>query len=223
MAEYLAIPKDKIHVVYPGLNLTGHGGPRTGRNESPFTLGYFARICPEKGLHVLAEAFVQLHRMPETPASRLRISGWLGSQNQAYLEDIRKRLEAAGLGDRVEHVSCPDHASKVRFLQGLHLLCVPTTYREPKGLYVLEAWANGVPVVQPRHGSFPELIEMTQGGWLVPPDNPAELAAAIRRLMEQPDELRQAGRRGHDALKRHFTAERMARETVEVFEKYTRE
>ena len=52
------------------------------------------------------------------------------------------------------------------FLQSLDVLSVPTTYREPKGLYVLEAWANGVPVVQPRHGSFPELMEAAGGGLL---------------------------------------------------------
>ena len=55
----------------------------------------------------------------------------------------------------------------MRFLHGIDVLSVPTTYREPKGLYVLEALANGVPVVQPSHGSFPELIEVTGGGILV--------------------------------------------------------
>ena len=52
------------------------------------------------------------------------------------------------------------------------MLSVPTTYKEPKGLYVLEALANGIPVVQPRHGSFPELIEATGGGLLVNSDDP---------------------------------------------------
>ena len=66
----------------------------------------------------------------------------------------------------------------MRFLQGLDVLSVPTTYREPKGLYVLEALANGVPVVQPRHGSFPELIEATGGGLLVNPDDPPTWPAA---------------------------------------------
>src|SRR5262245_15482961 len=56
MAGYFGVPRARIHVVLPGLNLKGHGGPRPERGDRPFTVGYFARICPEKGFHVLAEA-----------------------------------------------------------------------------------------------------------------------------------------------------------------------
>ena len=84
---------------------------------------------------------------------------------------MRQRLDAAGLLGDFEYVESPDHANKVRFLQVVDVLSVPTMYREPKGLYVLEALANGVPVVQPAHGSFPELIEATGGGLLVPPND----------------------------------------------------
>ncbi len=222
MAEYLALPKERIHVVYPGLNLKGHGGPAPQRNGPPFTVGYFARVCPEKGLHVLAEAFALLRRLPGVPPCRLRVSGWLGENNRAYFNGIRTHLEADGLASDFEYVECPDHASKVRFLQSLDVLSVPTTYREPKGLYVLEAWANGVPVVQPRHGSFPELIQQTQAGWLVEPDSPEDLALALERLLAHPEYLREMGARGKEAVGQHFTAERMARETAEVFRKYVR-
>src|SRR5262249_35906582 len=151
---YFQIAREKIHVIYPGLNLSGHTGqPKPALSE--FTVGYFARICPEKGLHVLAEAFQILLKQPDALPCRLRVSGWLGEHNRTYLEGIRQRLEENGHAERFEHVESPDHETKVRFLQSLDVLSVPTTYREPKGLYVLEALANGVPVVQPRHGSFP--------------------------------------------------------------------
>src|SRR5204863_4022784 len=110
----------------------------------------------------------------------------LGDNNRAYFEDIRRRLTDAGLSEHFEHVDSPDHASKVRFMQSIDVLSVPTTYREPKGLYVLEALANGVPVVQPRHGAFPELIEATGGGLLVNPDDPEDLARGLRPLLENP-------------------------------------
>jgi glycosyltransferase involved in cell wall biosynthesis len=96
---------------------------------------------------------------------------------------------------------------------------VPTTYREPKGLYILEAWANGVPVVQPRHGTFPELIEAAGGGVLVHPDDPADLAQALRRLMDQPDQARDMARRGHEAVRTRFHAAAMAEETLRVLRK----
>lgn len=102
------------------------------------------------------------------------------------------------------------------------MLSVPATCREPKGLYVLEALANGVPVVQPRHGSFPELIAATGGGLLVNPDDPADLARGLRQLLENPAQRAELGRKGKEAVQQCFHADRMARETVEVYSKYVR-
>jgi glycosyltransferase involved in cell wall biosynthesis len=124
------------------------------------------------------------------------------------------------VADDFEHVECPDHASKVRFLQSIDVLSVPTAFREPKGLYVLEAWANGVPVVQPRHGSFPELIEATGGGLLVEPGDTPALATAIRRLLDDPACRAELGGKGQDAVRRRFTARVMAEETVAVLSRY---
>jgi glycosyltransferase involved in cell wall biosynthesis len=220
MAGYFTIARERIHVVLPGLNLQGHGGVRIAENGRPFTVGYFARICPEKGFHVVAEAFRRLRQTPGTPPCRLRVSGWLGDNNRAYFDGVRKQLADAGLAGDFEHVESPDHASKVRFLQSLDVLSVPTVYREPKGLYVLEALANSVPVVQPRHGSFPELIEATGGGLLVTPEDPADLARALRQLMDNPGHRGELGRKGQAAVFDRFHAERMARETADVYARY---
>jgi glycosyltransferase involved in cell wall biosynthesis len=220
MTDYLKIPRERIHVVYPGLNLAGHGGPRPPANGPPYTIGYFARICPEKGLHILAEAFHLLNQTPGVPPSRLRVSGWLGDNNRPYFDDIQRRIKEWGLADIFAHSESPDHASKVRFLQELDVLSVPTTYREPKGLYILEALANGVPVVQPRHGSFPELVEKTGGGLLANPDDPADLARVLGQVLEDRQRREELGRRGKEAVHLHFTAEMMARETVTVYRKY---
>ncbi len=219
MSSYLGIPRERIHVVYPGLNLRGHGGPRAPDGGPP-VIGYFARVCPEKGLHVLAEAFRLLQEDSGAPRARLHVSGWLGENHRAYVDEVRIRLMEARLGDRVNFFASPDHASKVRFLQGLDVLSVPTTYREPKGLYVLEALANGVPVVQPRHGSFPELIEATGGGLLVNPDDPHDLAAGLRRLLEDVALREELGRQGKEVVHRRFQAATMAEETVTVYRKY---
>jgi glycosyltransferase involved in cell wall biosynthesis len=220
MAGLLGLPADRVHVVYPGLDLRGHGGAAARASGEPYTIGYFARICPEKGFHVLVDAFLRLRQTAGAPPCRLRVSGWLGENNRAYYNEQRRRLDEAGLGESVEHVESPDHAGKVRFLQGLDVLSVPTTYREPKGLYVLEALANGVPVVQPRHGSFPELIEATGGGLLFAPDDTAALAEVLRGLADQPERGREMGRKGQQAVRDRFTAERMTHDTVAVYKHY---
>jgi glycosyltransferase involved in cell wall biosynthesis len=220
MSGYLGIPRERIHVVLPGLDLRGHGGPRPEPTGGPFTIGYFARICPEKGFHLLVEAFRLLRQKPGTEGCRLHASGWLGANSRPYFEEAVRTLHDAGLGEAFRHAECPDHASKVRFLQGLDVLSVPTVYREPKGLYVLEALANGVPVVHPRHGSFPELIAATGGGLLVKPEDPADLAEALYGLLRNPGHAAELGRKGKEAVQARFHAERMARETLAVYQKY---
>jgi glycosyltransferase involved in cell wall biosynthesis len=222
MAGYLDLPREKVHVVHPGIDLRGHGGFRPIRTDPPFVVGYFARIAPEKGLHVLAEAYRLLREMPDARPCRLRVSGWLGGHNRPYLDGIVAKLRAAGLDDELEHVPSPDHMGKVKFLQSLDVLSVPTTYREPKGLYVLEALANGVPVVQPRHGSFPELIEATGGGLLVNPDDPQDLAQGLRRILDDAALRLELGGKGQGAVQAQFTAEAMARRTAEVYQRYVR-
>jgi glycosyltransferase involved in cell wall biosynthesis len=222
MAGYFDIPRDKIHVVLPGINLHGHGAARPERAGKPFTVGYFARICPEKGFHLIIDAFHRLRQTPGCGEARLHVSGWLGENNRAYFEQHRQRLIDAGLQGDFAHIDCPDHESKVRFFQEIDVLSVPTLYREPKGLYVLESLANGVPVVQPRHGSFPELVEQTGGGLLFEPDNPAALAEALARLMADRALLAEMGAKGRAVVHERFHAGRMAEDTVAVYRRYVR-
>ncbi len=221
MAGYFGVPRDKVHVILPGIDLAGHGD-RPARYGMPFTAGYFARICPEKGFHNIVDAFIELRKMPGTAGVRLHASGWLGENNRHYFGDQVRKIEAAGLLADFAHEECPSHADKVKFLHGIDVLSVPTVYREPKGLYVLEALANGVPVIQPAHGSFPELIEATGGGVLVPPGDTKELAAALHRAMEDRAGMAQMGRRGRAAVHARFTAQRMAEETAALYGRFAR-
>ncbi|GIW80179.1 MAG: glycosyl transferase family 1 [Gemmatales bacterium] len=228
MSEYLSLPPSKIEVVYPGINLALHdlessAGMAFAGDGEEATIGYFARICPEKGFHLFAEAARILQRMPGVPRFRLRASGWLGKNDRPYYEKICRYLHEAQLGDRFEYVDSPDHVSKVRFLRGLYLLSVPTTYREPKGLYVLEALANGVPVIQPGHGAFPELIEATGGGLLVPPNHPEELAKAWYHLLQDRDYRNRLAEKGREAVHRQFDDATMAEKTMAVYQRYVSE
>lgn len=220
MSNYLGLSREKMHVVYPGLNLKGHGASAALTSERPLAVGYFARICPEKGFHLAVDAFIALRRMVDAPRCQFRASGWLGENQRHYFHEQLMKFKQAGLAEDFDYIDCPSHADKVRFLHSIDVLSVPTIYREPKGLYVLEAWANRIPVVQPAHGAFVELIELGGGGLLVPPNDPIALAAAWHQLLSDPDRRQRLGQAGEAAVRNRFHAEIMARETVAVLRKF---
>lgn len=215
MSGYLSIPRQKIHVVPLGVDTSGFQLPEVqSKKGRPPTIGYLARLAPEKGLHVLTDAFLHLHQRFQRSEVRLRIAGWLGEHNRPYAEEQFRKLRDAGLADKFDHVGEVDRAAKLEFLRSIDVLSVPTTYREPKGLFVLEALAAGVPVVQPDHGAFPELLARTGGGVLVPPEDPLALAERLAKLLDDPDLRHSLGRTGQTAVHRDFTAQRMAENTL---------
>ena len=217
ISRYLNLPIDKFHKVPLGIDLAGHDGTPESRNNHRFTVGYFARICPEKGLHHLIEGFRRFHR--RHPETCLKVGGSLTKKDAEYFKNLVQ--SAADLGDAFESIGSPQtHVEKVAFLKSLDLLSVPTSYREPKGLYVLEAWANGVPVVQPRHGAFPELIAATGGGLLVEPEDPESLAEGLSALYEDVEKRTRLAHAGHAGVRAHFGAETMATATLAVFERF---
>lgn len=214
MSEYLGLPAEKFRVIPLGIDLTGHDGVPGERREDRFTVGFFARICPEKGLHQLVDAFRLLRA--RNPDVRLRAGGYLGPRDRAYFDDVSRA--ARDLGDAFAFIGSPaTHAEKVAFFRSLDVLSVPTVYREPKGLPVLEALANGVPVVQPRHGSFPELLEATGGGLLVTPGDAPALADAIESLLLDPQRRIELGRIGQQAVRQKFNRAALAEATMAAF------
>lgn len=223
MADYLDVPAQKIHVVRLGINLRDHGNAPAANPDKTFVVGYLARLCPEKGLHLLVEAMQQLAEDFQPGAFKLKVAGYLSPKDQKYFADIQKKVQASKLREAFEYAGEVTRAGKINFLQSLHLLSVPTVYREPKGLYVLEALANGVPVVQPRHGTFPELLHATSGGILVEPNSASALAEGILALRNDAARAAQLGRQGQVAVHRDYGDETMADETLAVYRQYLKE
>jgi glycosyltransferase involved in cell wall biosynthesis len=94
---------------------------------------------------------------------------------------------------------------------------VPASYGEAFGLYILEAMAAGVPVVQPGTASYLELIEATSGGVLCEAKNPKALGEAIEKLILDSNKLQTLGAEGQRAVFERFNADVMAEETVKSF------
>ncbi|RCS50640.1 glycosyltransferase family 1 protein [Bremerella cremea] len=221
MADYFGIPSEKFHLVPLGIDLTDL--PEAGDAEHEVTarhptIGYLARMAPEKGLHLLIDAFLHLRAMPGMENAQLKIAGWAGPQQQPYLDEQFEKLKAAGHFDGCEYLGTVDRAEKLAFLKSIDVLSVPTTYREPKGLFVLEALAAGVPVVQPRHGAFPELLEATQGGHLVPPHDPISLAEKLAEVLGDREAAQRLGASASETVRTKFNAQVAAAKTAELYQ-----
>ena len=109
-----------------------------------------------------------------------------------------------------------DRDGKLAFLQTLDVLSVPAPYDEPKGVFLLEAMASGVPVVQPRRGAFTEIVEKTGGGLLVAPDDPAALGDALFELWQDRGKAAALGERGFQGVRAHYNVTHSADRFLEV-------
>lgn len=217
---YLKVPVNKIDVVPLGLNLDGHGAAASKPAPPPFIVGYLARICPEKGLHILVDAFHTLTQELGAENIHLHVAGYLGEKDKPYFEELVNQIQAWALTDSFVHHGEVTRAQKIEFLNRLHVFSVPTVYRESKGLSLLEALANGTPVVQPRHGAFPEMIEATGGGLLVTPESANAVAEGIMGLYNDAKKREHLGRTGQSNVHLKFNDAAVAAQLLAVFQKY---
>lgn len=210
MASRLSLAASKVEVVYNGINLEGYA-PAPSPPTQP-VIGYFARMCREKGLDTLVEAYMLLRQRDRVKNLRLHIGGGCGPGDESFVAELRSRLKDAD----AHFFPNLDRAAKQDFLRSLSVFSVPALYGEAFGLYLIEALATGVPVVQPDVAAFPELITATGGGLLCKPANPAALADAIEQILTEPTLARRLSDSGQKAIRQHFTHHEMARRIAEL-------
>jgi glycosyltransferase involved in cell wall biosynthesis len=216
MCRDLGIPQSKMHVVPLGINFDGY--EKRARDASrEFVVGYLARIAPEKGLHILADAYRLLRQKTPDRKLRLEIAGYIAPEHQEYLAGIERKVRDWGLEGEVHYRGVLDRDSKIAFLRRLDVMSVPATYDEPKGMSLLEAMAAGVPVVQPRRGSFPEIIERTGGGLLVDGSDGASIASGLLELIENPSLAAELSEKAFCGVREHYAASNMARRAIEAY------
>jgi glycosyltransferase involved in cell wall biosynthesis len=164
-------------------------------------LAFLGRISPEKGLDHAIE-------IAKRADMELKVAAKVDSADEAYFRDeIEPLLEHA----HVEFIGEIGEADKDAFLGQAAAVLFPIDWPEPFGLVMIEAMARGTPVVAYRRGSVAEVIDAGVSGFVVEEIGPAveALEAALR--------LPRAGVRA--AFERRFTADRMARDYVAVYER----
>ena len=219
MAERYGIPRERIHVTRLSIDsdeLVKASAIKPAHDDT-LVVGYLARQCPEKGLHHLVDAFQILAKQYPAERLKLRVAGFINVKDEEYVADLHKRVDEMGLSDQVDWLGEVDRQGKIDFLNSLDVFSVPTVYHEPKGRFVPESLAIGVPVVLPDHGAFPEWIEKTGGGRLFKPENPDALAASLRELLDRPEERFRLAEAGQKAVREQFRPDQMADDNLALY------
>lgn len=242
MSELLEVPLGKFHKTALGIDLsdfarqgipsasasTGTSTTRTvdcvAEAEAELrTIGFFARISPEKGFDALVSAFLDLRSRVGYQDVRLKAGGWLAEKDREFFETQVKRIEAAGLADSFEYVGSPEREEKLHFFRGVDVFSIPSPYAEPKGMSVLEAMACGLAVVQPDHGAYREVLRESGGGLGFPPGDAAALTDRLAELLDSAERRNELGERGRRWVHAHCGLDAMAASSVEVFAKFLAE
>ena len=210
MQRRLNLADDQVRVLLNGINLDGYDAAPLA--DGPPTLGYLARMCREKGLETLVDAFILLKQRDRVKQIKLRVAGSCGPTDQPFVDELRRRLETCGVLADAEFHPNLSRAAKQSFLRSLSVFSVPATYGEAFGMYIIEALASGVPVAQPRHAAFPELVAATGGGVLCAANDPKALALAIEDLLADPQRARALGQAGRRTIFEKFDVNTMAAE-----------
>ena len=215
MTDKMNLDPEKVHVVHVGIE------PDTYTFESPVkqtrTIGYMSRLNEENGLGIVVDAFIQLRKKPEFSDCRLKLTGGSTGDDKKYIRKQLSKLRKAGLLEDVEMLEVYEGEEKKEFLRSLSVLTVPVIKGEAFGLYQLEALASGTPIVQPKLGAFPEIVETTGGGKIYTPNTSIALCEALKEVLADPDLLLAMAKRGHASVNDKFNIKKLIQKMLQVY------
>jgi glycosyltransferase involved in cell wall biosynthesis len=214
IAPKLDLDENRLHTSYMGIDINEYQ-PADSPPDRP-TIGFLSRMCPERGLDTLVDAFIMLKQNPELRHCQMQISGGKSQADESFLRLIRRRLETAGVAEDVAFM--PEFLGEKRkqWLKELTVMCVPEKEEAAYGLFALEAQAAGVAIVVPRIGIFPELIDLTGGGVLVEFNSPRFFSAALSPLLLDPGSAHEFGQRGRSGVKEHFDVQKTTANLIDL-------
>lgn len=175
----LTTPKPGV-VVYPGKDHLQGEMPARSPHRQPIQLLFVGNLAVRKGLHTLLAALAQLQRADW----QLTVIGNL-QQEPAYVRHIRHLLSLYRLDDQVKLLGAIPNDQIARYFAGSDLFVLPSQY-EGFGIVYLEALAFGLPVVASTVGAAGEIVRHGQEGFLIQPENVAEIAGTLRQLLDNP-------------------------------------
>ncbi len=170
-------------------------------------VGTVAQLIPRKGHRFLLEAIPEIRR--EIPEVQFLFFG-----SGALAEELHREIERRGLGRCVRLMGFRNDLARI--LPCLDAVAHPATL-EGLGVSLLQAAACGVPIVASAVGGIPEVVHDGTNGFLVPPEDPAALARALRVLLSERERAREMGMAGRALVERRFSIDAMVEGNRKVY------
>lgn len=214
--QRMVIPASKMQTVHLGVD-TADYTPKPVQEKEP-VIGYLSRMCEENGLAVLVDAFILMKQNQDFRAVKLKITGGKTGDDEHFIKEQKHKISKAWLDDSVFWVDEFEGEERQKFFDSVRLISVPVLNGEAFGLYMLEAMASGIPMVQPALGAFPEVINASGGGIVYGENKPELLAQTLGQLIFNDTKLQELSAAALSGVKEHFDIHAQARKMVAVYE-----
>ncbi|MBY5932201.1 glycosyltransferase family 4 protein [Tateyamaria omphalii] len=178
-------------------------------------MGCFGRIRAQKGTDVFVDAMIQV--LGNHPEAAAIVMGRAVDKDQAFLDDLQSRVEAAGLTDRLLFLPEVPVWETPRFYQALDIYIAPQRW-EGFGLTPLEAMACGAPAIATRVGAFEELVKEGETGTLIDAGNVDQMVAATHALLSDPDRLALWSAQARNHMVDHFQLKQEADAIIAIYQ-----
>src|SRR5262249_6301207 len=224
--------------IYNGTNIAAFAKP-PGVQRKPKQILFVGRLAPEKGVHILLEAFHIV--LQEHPDAHLELIGpeWviprealLGSCDDPYALELEPYFRPGAYAKLLRAKVAEFPSNSISFLNGGKTYCElvphyhsasifvwPSVWKEPFGLPQVEAMMSHLPVVATRDGASPEIVEAGRSGLLVEPADVQALANGILRLLSNRDEREAMARAAFERACAVFSWDRIGAEFLHTYER----
>ena len=217
MQKVLNIPDDKLSTIHLGIDFDYY---RVIPPENkPRRIGYISRLNHENGCDIVIDAFIKLSGDIDFDDVELWLTGGYTGDDLQFLKEQKRKIKHAGLDHRITIFDEYEGEARMKFFDGVSLITVPVRNGEAFGIYLLEAMACGIPVVQPNLGAFPEILNISSGGTIYDSSNIVNLVIEWKDLLQNSNRLKVMSANAQSAVIKHFSIAAKAHELISVYKK----
>ncbi|MEA3445262.1 MAG: glycosyltransferase family 4 protein [Bacteroidota bacterium] len=216
--DRMDLPKEKIQTIHLGVEPDEYIFMNSA--EKPRNIGYISRMCHSNGLDILLDAFIDLKKKNEFHDVQLHLTGGSTGADKKFLKKINRKIKSNGLRDKVVFYDKFEGEERLKYFEQVSIISVPVRNGEAFGIYLAEAMAAGIPVVQPNLGAFPEIVKTSNGGIIYQENTPRQLSNALQLMLNDNNNLEIASRNARSSAEKDFNIHNLAEQLVEVYNSF---